>query len=501
MAEDFSPPLHSLILHAICSFFPDSFSWWYGFSINIAAFVLSIWLLFFISKNLFGSLYISFLTCFFYGFSGAALNCFIYIRTYALLTCLSLAFIYLLIKLLQRKTKSPKIFVLLYAISILGFLSHYFYYAFAFSFSLAFIVNLAAHKQFKRIFSFSITMLLAVISSLIIFPSTLHMILRGSSLYVEHMPLLWEIKYCINLCLVETLGFIPVYPSPVTWCILKFACIFIIIFVSGFLFLFRKEIWLRNFIRHIRTKLHNLILSLPLKIVAILQSFWSCLLFTLCFTLIIIAKISNVYIMNVYTDRYLFFIIPLFALCSVKAIFMVLQFIFRHHQKFVLPSLGVVLLVSLILVQSEGLTHYYFKRNTTAPTITTLTQNANVIVTLKSDWHYVCYTTLLRNSKQIFVCQPDSEKGLDYMKPAIEQLNNNAPVYLIMETASLAGKKQSSGTIEMKNFKNEAGKILSSGYTEKDLVNFFSSSSWCTTIKKVQTENSFQGQLVVYQLH
>jgi hypothetical protein len=70
-----------------------------------------------------------------------------------------------------------------------------------------------------------------------------------------------------------------------------------------------------------------------------------------------------------------------------------------------------------------------------------------------------------------------------------------------METASLAGKKQSSGTIEMKNFKNEAGKILSSGYTEKDLVNFFSSSSWCTTVKKVQTENSFQGQLVVYQLH
>ena len=156
MSEDFSPPLHSLILHGICSFFPESFSWWYGFSINIVAFILSIWLLFFVSKNLFNSIYVSLLTCFFYGFSSAALNCFIYIRTYSILTCFSLALIYLVTIFLKSKTISLKVSFLIYLISILGFLSHYFFYAFAFSLSLAFIVNLAARKKIKHMDSISL---------------------------------------------------------------------------------------------------------------------------------------------------------------------------------------------------------------------------------------------------------------------------------------------------------------------------------------------------------
>lgn len=500
MTEDFSPPLHSLILHGICSFFPESFSWWYGFSINIVAFILSIWLLFFVSKNLFNSIYVSLLTCFFYGFSSAALNCFIYIRTYSILTCFSLALIYLVTIFLKSKTISLKVSFLIYLISILGFLSHYFFYAFAFSLSLAFIVNLAARKKIKHILVFSFSMLLAVLSSLVIFPSTIHMVLKGQSLYAQHMPLLWEMKYCINLCFLETLGILPVYPSSVTWCILKFACIFMSIILSGFLFLFRKEPWFKKFIEHIKAKLNNFFIHFPAKIKNMFKSFWGCLLFSFCFTLVIVAKISNVYVMSIYTDRYLFFIIPVFILCVIKVIYTLLQYFFKQRKKFILPLLSLVLMLSLILVQSKGLTHYYFKRNTNTPTLTSLTKDANVIVTLKSDWHYVCYTTLLRNSRQIFVCQPDSEKGLDYMKPSLEQINNTLPVYLVMEEASLSGKKQSSGTIKMENFNNEAGKIFTSGYTEKDLVNFFSSCSWCTSVKKMQEETSFQGKLIVYQL-
>lgn len=34
--NDLSPPLHSMILHTICSFFPEQFSLWFSFSINIA---------------------------------------------------------------------------------------------------------------------------------------------------------------------------------------------------------------------------------------------------------------------------------------------------------------------------------------------------------------------------------------------------------------------------------------------------------------------------------
>ncbi|NLM16869.1 MAG: hypothetical protein GX221_04060 [Candidatus Riflebacteria bacterium] len=44
--QDTHPPLYYLILHTICSFFPETFSKWQGFSINILCFVLTQILLF-----------------------------------------------------------------------------------------------------------------------------------------------------------------------------------------------------------------------------------------------------------------------------------------------------------------------------------------------------------------------------------------------------------------------------------------------------------------------
>lgn len=499
MSEDFSPPLHSLILHGICSFFPDTFSWWYGFSINIISFVVSIWLLFFIVKNLFNSIYLSYAICLFYGFSSATINCFIYIRTYGLLTCLGLAFIYLLI-VLQKNVSIAKYLFLIYLTTILGFLSHYYYYAFAFSLSLVFCINLVAQKKIKVLLVFAGTMICAVISSLIIFPSAIHMVLQGPTLYAKHMPLSWEIKYCFNICFWENFGFIPSHPTPVTWCILKFTCTFLLIFLGGFLFLFRKEKWLTNFLTALNVRLKRLFIHFTQKILNVLRSFWLALMFAFCFTLTLIAKISNVYIMSIYTDRYLFFIMPVFILCIIKILYMFLQWATRHFNFFLRPAITIILTLSLILSHTNGNKHYFFLRNSTAPTLTSLTKNANVIVTLKSDWHYVCYTTLLRDSKKIFVCIPNSDQGLDYMKPALEKLDNNLPVYLIMEKASLNGEKKSSSSFDINDFNTASRKIFTSGYTEDDIVNFFSSSTWCTSITKLQVENSFQSQLVVYQL-
>lgn len=503
MSEDYSPPLHSLILHAICSFFPDTFSWWYGFFINIIAFILSIWILFMIVNILFKSIPLSFAISFFYGFSFSTINCFIFIRTYGLLTCFALSFIYLLIKLVQAEKIIAKFFVLVYMVTVLGCLSHYFYYAFAFFLSFAFCINLLIQKKIKLFFTFAFTMLLSVVTSLIIFPSTIHMVLKGQSLYAMHMPLSWEIKYCINLCFLENFGFVPPYPTSITWCIVKFACIFLFILLSGFLFLFRKEPWLIAILRKLKLKTKTCCQLLPATIKNLLCSFWFSLLFTFCFTFILIAKISNVFLMNIFTDRYLFFLMPIFDLCIIKFVYIVLQYITKRSRHFtVLSHTLITLLLCMGLIANHLNTddHYYFKRNTNAPTLTSLTRNANVIITLSSDWHFTCYTTLLRESKSIFVCIPNSKQGLDYMKPALEKLDNHLPVYLIMEKSSLDGVKQNSGSFDIINFNHETSKLFTSGYTEKNLTDFFSSSTWCTTNKKIQTEKSFQGELVVYQL-
>lgn len=496
MSENFSPPLHSILLHGICSFFPNSFSWWYGFSINIIAFIISQLLLFFIAKELFHSTYIAFLTCAFYGFSFAAINCFIFIRTYALLTCLALAFIYLLLQL-QNSSHIKKHFLLIYVVTIMGCLSHYYYYAFAFFLSFSFCIQLLVQKKYRLLIKYAATMVLAVISSLIIFPSTIKMVLDGSSLYNVHMPLSWEIKSCINLIFVESLGFIPKYPDSITWCILGFSCVFLTIILSGFLFLFRNEKWLKEFLGTIPAKIYSFFSKITKKK---FNPIWLSLVFCLNFTLILIAKISNIFMMGLYSDRYLFFLIPIFDLCVIKVIVSILHFTFKHRRVIIRPIFTLLLASSLLLVHSNNSTHYYFERNTNAPTLTTLTKDANVIVTLGTMWNYVCYTTLLRDSKNIFAFCPSSDQGLNHLKSALEGLNNAAPVYIIMDKSFLGEKKENIGSFKIDESGNTTSKFYGSGYSESDLLNFFSSCSWATSKEYVQTENSFQGELVIYRL-
>ena len=66
---DCHPPLFYYAIHTICSFFPASFSKWYGFSLNIIIFILVQILLFILSKKIFDSDKNALLTCFIYGFS------------------------------------------------------------------------------------------------------------------------------------------------------------------------------------------------------------------------------------------------------------------------------------------------------------------------------------------------------------------------------------------------------------------------------------------------
>ena len=48
--KDSHPPLYNYIVHTICSFFPRTFSKWYGFSFNLVVFIFLQILLFIISK-------------------------------------------------------------------------------------------------------------------------------------------------------------------------------------------------------------------------------------------------------------------------------------------------------------------------------------------------------------------------------------------------------------------------------------------------------------------
>lgn len=166
---DSHPPLYNYLLHTICSFFPNTFSKWYGFAINLCCFPIIQLLLFCISKKIFNSKKHALLTCFIYGFSAIAIDCHIYIRMYSLSTLFFILLLYLYLICLENKCSLFHLSCIVLTI-ILGSLTHYHFFVYAFFLTLSLVVLLLKDKDYKKTCYISFSVISGVILSLIHYP-------------------------------------------------------------------------------------------------------------------------------------------------------------------------------------------------------------------------------------------------------------------------------------------------------------------------------------------
>lgn len=146
---DVHPPVYYWILHTVCSCFPGQFSKWFGLGINLAAFGVSLWLLYRLALQMTGrNEKLSLLVLFFYGFTPAAMSSVTFIRMYALLTVFVYLCTILHMKELERVQGKPpgeklswRGFLLPIAVvTYLGFLTQYYYFIFLFFMAAAFCI-------------------------------------------------------------------------------------------------------------------------------------------------------------------------------------------------------------------------------------------------------------------------------------------------------------------------------------------------------------------------
>ena len=91
---DVHPPVYYCLLHFICSLFPDSFSNWYAFAINIIAMIVGQIFLFKAASKLCKSDITALIVCAVWGFSQGFVNLNVYLRMYSLLTMFAIIFLY-----------------------------------------------------------------------------------------------------------------------------------------------------------------------------------------------------------------------------------------------------------------------------------------------------------------------------------------------------------------------------------------------------------------------
>ena len=195
---DTHPPLYYLLVNFVCSLRKDTFSMWYGLIINLLLMIVLFWEMryFFnlVIDDKLMSIILSLIAFFTYGF----INELVFIRMYVMLSVVSLAFAILIIeetKAVEANTIRPIVgastcrarslsFLLkFFIICIIGILTQYHFIVFAFYFSLVLAIHLINKKDYKLLFLTMLSGIIAIVTSIIIFPGIINHIFGDNSLH------------------------------------------------------------------------------------------------------------------------------------------------------------------------------------------------------------------------------------------------------------------------------------------------------------------------------
>lgn len=201
---DVHPPLYYFLFHTICSLFPGVFSKWLGIAVNLIAYAGSYILLaysVYTAVRCGGlaeqgaacgaergaeegrekkAVILSFLTCLFWGFSGAVISGVMFIRMYQLLTFFVLLCLSLHLQAVFKQDFRIRSFLLPLALTVfLGFLTQYYYIIFHFFLGAGFCFYLLRKKKIRELLSYAAACAIGLLAALIYYPPALSHIFRG----------------------------------------------------------------------------------------------------------------------------------------------------------------------------------------------------------------------------------------------------------------------------------------------------------------------------------
>lgn len=181
--NDVHPPLYYLFLRFAMGFTKGHFSKWSGIILNIVLYGFITIFMYLILKELLKeeknpdekASILAFMSSIIL----ASVSNVIYIRMYALSTLNILITTFLHIKLLKSEKINPKLFLFIGISALAGVLTHYYYLFYLIVLYLIFFIKYLKEKNIKKLIYYTLTMIIAGITSLIIFPYSIQHMFFG----------------------------------------------------------------------------------------------------------------------------------------------------------------------------------------------------------------------------------------------------------------------------------------------------------------------------------
>lgn len=497
---DLGLPLHEMLLHTICSFFPNSFSWWYSYAINIVFFLLCQLVLFLWMKRFSGSNLMALMVTIYYGFTTAALNCYVYLRCYAMLTVFAITLVYMLCSMYQKEFVGiKKELIITFIITLLGGFTHYYFYSFAFFLTAFTCVYLLVRKKYKSMFLYGLTMLFCVAVDLAAFPYIiLSHIQSGTDIYPEatRMPFYWSFSQCMTLLLNESFGF-GWKINRITFLYAAFVLFWFVFLTAAVFFLFRNEQWLINIRGKIITWLKDWCAHLKRGIKNCNWFAVICLAAIISNT-VVIARISHTMLMGVMTDRYLFYMMPVLIGISMVFIGWICKKTIKKREAAVLVT-AAVMLGFLVCNNIRSGCNYLFKTSSENPTLTELTSGADCVIVSEAPWKIEWYSSEMMNVNQFAYvlgdnCMDSEELMNEYV------YSSQTPVYFIVERCIFVPEEDEQGFMAIMGIE-----MIWTGENplyEKDFIKYLTENvDWIDHMEKIEERDSFCGMLSIYRVN
>lgn len=177
--DDVHPPFWYLLLRIACMFNLGDFSIWPGTILNIILSIFCTILLYCIGYEIFKEKKYALLLCLLNNFSLISIETVIFVRMYQLFNLNILILIYWHIKKMNIEEFQIKDLIPLGIMVLIGFLTHYYYAIFMIILYLVFIFYFFKRKQLSNFFKYTMTLIISVIVSIIIWPYSIKHIFFG----------------------------------------------------------------------------------------------------------------------------------------------------------------------------------------------------------------------------------------------------------------------------------------------------------------------------------
>lgn len=181
--NDVHPPLYYLLLRIAMGFHIGHYSKWPGIIVNIIIHLfITLFMYFILQKLLKGQEKVkekSILLAFVSSMTIASLSTVLYIRMYSLATLNIVITTFLHMKLYESEKTNIKLLIGIGIAALVGVLTHYYYVFFLGMLYVLFVVRYIKQKQYKQLISYTVTMCIAAIASLIIWPYSINHMFFG----------------------------------------------------------------------------------------------------------------------------------------------------------------------------------------------------------------------------------------------------------------------------------------------------------------------------------